>query len=199
MSEPNYRERLRDTILDVAREILAADGLDGLQARRLAREADCSIGTIYNLYGSLEQLTIAANAATLQELRAVLEQVDSDPGAPLSDRLERLADSYRAYATRHETKWRSVFEHRIGKEVDVPEWYRHSKRGLFRLVEDAIGAAIDNPTERAAAARTLFSAVHGVVVMDLDRRLGSNDPELAKRQLTFLVRAIAAGIDQNRP
>ncbi|MBU2531397.1 MAG: TetR/AcrR family transcriptional regulator, partial [Alphaproteobacteria bacterium] len=65
MSMPGYRDRLKSTIVRIAREILLSDGLEGLQARRVASLSDCSVGTIYNLFGNLDMVIIAANAETL--------------------------------------------------------------------------------------------------------------------------------------
>jgi hypothetical protein len=65
MSMPSYRDRQKSTIVKIARDILATEGLEGLQARRVAGAADCSVGTIYNLFGSLDMVIIAANAERL--------------------------------------------------------------------------------------------------------------------------------------
>ena len=59
------KERLRGEILTVAEEIVSQDGLSALQARRVASEAGCSVGSIYNAFGDLDELILAVNEATL--------------------------------------------------------------------------------------------------------------------------------------
>ena len=82
MAERTYRERLRTNTLLVARKIVAAEGLSALQARRVAQEAGCSVGTIYNLYDGLDDLIINVNAATLEDLGANLNaEIQHSAGA----------------------------------------------------------------------------------------------------------------------
>ena len=82
-TEPKYRDRLREEILQLADRLLATEGLDALQARRIAREADCSVGTIYNIFGDIDGLIVAANSRTLiamgQSLRQSLDAAGSLP------------------------------------------------------------------------------------------------------------------------
>jgi hypothetical protein len=43
-------------------------------------------------------------------------------------------------------------------------------------------------------ARTLFSAVHGVVTLGLEEKLGVVPPDILRRQLTLVVSAAADGL-----
>ena len=49
--------RSRRRILDAARRLVEADGLDRLSMRDLAAEADVSVRTIYNVVGHFQQHT----------------------------------------------------------------------------------------------------------------------------------------------
>ena len=53
--ESNVAAR-RQRILESARTLLAGSGQDGLSMRKLAREADLSVTTLYNLVGSREDI-----------------------------------------------------------------------------------------------------------------------------------------------
>ena len=53
--ESNVAAR-RQRILESARTLLAKDGRDGLSMRKLAKEADLSVTTLYNLVGSREDI-----------------------------------------------------------------------------------------------------------------------------------------------
>ena len=50
------RARSSRRILDAARSLVEAGGLDELSMRRLAQEADVSVRTIYNLFGDKDGL-----------------------------------------------------------------------------------------------------------------------------------------------
>ena len=61
MTEPRSRREAnvasrRQRILESARTLLAESGQDGLSMRKLAREADLSVTTLYNLVGSREDI-----------------------------------------------------------------------------------------------------------------------------------------------
>lgn len=86
--EANVAAR-RQRILESARTLLAEAGQDGLSMRKLAREADLSVTTLYNLVGSREDI-----------LRAVIEdsaeRFESTVTAPASsgDSLARTVKAF---------------------------------------------------------------------------------------------------------
>ena len=86
--EANVASR-RQRILESARTLLTEEGQDGLSMRKLAREADLSVTTLYNLVGSREDI-----------LRALIEdstgRFDGTVTAPESggDPLERTIQAF---------------------------------------------------------------------------------------------------------
>ena len=196
MSMPNYRDRQKSSIVRIAREILADEGLSGLQARKIAHAADCSVGTIYNLFGSLDTVIIYANAETLAELHDDLERAQRS-AAVFDQQLDALAQAYLAFALRRTPEWRALFEHRFTTKTTVPEWYRRAQADVFAIVEELLRPTIVADHSRNEAARALFSAVHGVVSIALDQKLGAFDKAAAERQVQFIVRSIAHGINDN--
>ena len=109
-SDKTYRDRLRAQLIAVARTVLTTEGLGALQARRIARDAHCSVGTLYNIFGDIDGLILAANQLTLADLGCALEQAAT--GAvrrDLNARLMALAIAYLAFAMAHPKAWRAVF------------------------------------------------------------------------------------------
>lgn len=195
MAERTYRERLRTNTLLVARKIVSSEGLAALQARRVAQEAGCSVGTIYNLYDGLDDLVINVNAATLEDLGANLNaEMQQSVGETLSGRLTGLALAYLGFALDSQPSWRAVFEHQLAKDRSVPDWYRERQAGLFAIVEEILASAVSDAQERAMAARALFSAVHGIVALALDQKLGGFDRAATESQIRFIVGTAARGL-----
>jgi AcrR family transcriptional regulator len=192
MSGAGYRERLKADTIAIARRILATDGLAALQARRIAKEAGCSVGTIYNLYANLDDLIIVANAGTLEDLGVVLSrELDASADREFGDRLVGLALAYLNFAIDQETSWRAVFEHHLQPGDTVPEWYRDRQAELFAIVERLLAEAVPEAHRRRVAARALFSAVHGIVSIALDQKLGSFDRQDTEEQIRYLVGSAA--------
>jgi AcrR family transcriptional regulator len=195
MMQPSYREKLKTTMLSIAARILEAEGLEGLQARRIAREAGCSVGTLYNIFESLDDLIIVANARTLDDLgRALIVACEASSQATLEGRLQALALAYLRFAIVHEKSWRAVFEHHMASGQPVPGWYREAQAKQFGLVEEVLRDVMPEPKTRWRAARALFSAVHGIVALALDRKLGEFNPAETEAQVRLVLAAAALGL-----
>lgn len=192
-----YRDRMRASMIAIASRIVREEGLAAVQARRIAQESGCAVGTLYNVFGGLDLLIIEANAITLGELGDALTQADlaaSEGG--LSDRLVALALAYLSFAHAHSAAWRAVFEHHMTPGTPVPEWYRERQNSLFAVVARALPDDFTDAASRGGAAKALFSAVHGIVTIALDQKLGEFDLADTDRQVQFVVRSIAAGLSR---
>lgn len=196
MASPTYRDGLRATTRDIAAAILQREGLAALQARKIALAANCSVGTLYNIWRNLDELTIAANAITLAQFGNLLVAARDGAGsdADLEPRLLALADAYVRFAVDNQPAWRALFDHRMAPTHTVPDWYRDAQRGLFAIVETVLEPSVPDPAERARASRALFGSVHGIVSLALDEKLGNFDRADCEAQVRFIVAAAARGL-----
>ncbi len=196
MTEPSpYRQRLETRMADITERLVAAEGLSSVQARRVAQEADCSVGTLYNVFGGLDGLVIAVNTRTIDALGEALDAASrAAASSGLEQRLIALALAYRDFAFRQNNRWRALFDHRMESGKSVPDEYRMKQEALFTLVEGGLTDHIADAAERFTAARALFSAVHGILWLALDGKLGGLGPEETERQIRFIVSAVARGL-----
>ena len=195
---------LREQLTDVAERTIAEKGLAALKARDLAREAGCAVGTIYNVFEHLDELVLCVGSRTLAMLEATLEPVRSpvrhSSAEEAVDEIVRLALTYLEFAATHTVRWRALFEHRMSEARPLPEWFVEQQHRLFAQVERPLAALLPelDRDARRILARTVFSAVHGIVALGLEEKLVSlPSPDLG-RQLAAAVRAIAAGRDELR-
>lgn len=194
MNEPNFRDHVKNKVIEVSRNLLRDGGLAGLQARKIADASGCSVGTIYNLYGNLDTVIIATNTGTLGDLREALVKV-ADSSDSLAQRLEAVAIAYLDFAVERNNEWRAVFEHRFAEKTVVPDWYRETQTELFAIVEKILVPVVVDPVERQEAARALFAAVHGIVALALDEKLRVFERAVTERQIRFVVTTIARGLE----
>jgi AcrR family transcriptional regulator len=193
---------LREQLIDAAERTIAGKGLVALKARDLAHEVGCAVGTIYNVFEHLDELVLCVGLRTLAMLEAALGAVPP-LGEPHStekaaDDLVRLALAYLEFAATHTVRWRALFEHRISEARPLPEWFAEQQHRLFAQVEGPLAALVPelDRDARLILARTVFSAVHGIVALGLEEKLVSLPlPDLG-RQLAATVRAIATGRDE---
>jgi AcrR family transcriptional regulator len=195
---------LREQLINAAERTIAEKGLAALKARDLAREVGCAVGTIYNVFEHLDELVLSVGSRTLEMLEAALRAVpstsrDGSAGEAVAD-MVRLALAYLGFAAKHTVRWRALFEHRSSEARPLPEWFVEQLHRLFAQLErplEALLPELDRDARRVLA-RTVFSAVHGIVALGLEEKLVSLPlPDLAG-QLAATVRAIATGRDELR-
>jgi hypothetical protein len=104
--------------------------------------------------------------------------------------------TYLDFATESGPRWRALFDHRMENDRPAPDWYAEKRRQMFRHVEAPLKTLLPEltSTKRGHLARTLFSAVHGVVVLGLEEKLGSIPLPQLRQQLTTIVQAMARGL-----
>jgi AcrR family transcriptional regulator len=202
------RERLRTALVDAAEAIIARDGLAALRARDVAVAAGCALGAIYNAFDDLDAIVFAVNMRTLalldRDLGNTLRRKSTAGGTNAVDpdlaRLIRLALAYLEFAATHGPRWGALFEHRVNDGQAIPAWYVAEQNRIFQLVEEPLRAIRPDleAGELTHLARTVFSAVHGVVSLGLEQKLGELPPRRLREQAEAIVTAIARGL-RTRP
>jgi AcrR family transcriptional regulator len=196
------RARLRDALVAAAERAIARQGLGTLRARALAQEVGCAVGAIYNVVEDLDDLVLLVNARTLAALERELiaaDRVDEPPAQGANAaiaRLVRMAIAYLDFAAANTPRWRTLFEHRMPAGREVPAWYREEQQRLFAYVEALLLElqAQESRVRRALLARSLFSAVHGLVVLGLEEKLQTIPLPVLREQVRFVVTAIGRGM-----
>jgi AcrR family transcriptional regulator len=198
------RQNLKEALVTAAERTIASGGLRGLKARDLAADAGCAVGAIYNVVDDLDDLILAVNARTLAALEGALrgagDAIDSEARDEdeAVERLLQLGLAYTDFAAANVLRWRALFDHRMPEGRDLPEWYVADQRRLFEFVEQplTILRTRETPEARALLARSLFSAVHGIVALGLEEKLQLIPLPVLREQVTTLVEAMGKGLAQ---
>jgi len=193
------RRKLRDALIEAAGRAIEKEGLRGLRARDLAIEVGCAVGAIYNVFADLDDLIFAVNALTLEQLEATLTVASHDGADPRGGAIRTLVHlglAYTDYAAAHTLRWRALFDHRLPEGRDIPTWYRANLHRLFDYIEQplrSLAPSLAN-AQRALLARSLFSAVHGIVLIGLEEKLQSIPLGVLREQVTAMIEAFARGL-----
>jgi AcrR family transcriptional regulator len=185
--------RRRGLMLDTARRIISTKGLIFLKVRDVAEAAECSIGSVYNEFGDFDGLILTVNRETVQRLTEKLHAVS---GADARAQLHALAQGYLEFATRNANLLRSLFEHRMEEDRPFPEDILNMVMEAFALMYPPLFRLLPgrDPAEVALIARTMFSAVHGIISLGLEERMVAVPPEKLRQQLTQFVDAQLTGL-----
>lgn len=187
------REDLRERLLDIAEAEIRKNGLSSLRARALAEEAGCAVGAIYNVFDDMTGLVLAVNGRTFRRMGSfVSDTIKGNPELTPTDTLVTIAKAYLAFAIENPNLWRALFEVEMSTEGDVPAWYMDELGRLFSIISSPISQL--NPDAGAAEVdlmtRTLFSSVHGIVLLGLERRISGVPRERMEDMIEYLLRNI---------
>jgi AcrR family transcriptional regulator len=161
------RAELEALIIATGHALLAETGYAGFSAREVAKRIGYSVGTLYNVFESLDDLMLAINSRTFIEWAASIAARLEGAG---EDRIAVLVDSYFDFATANRNLWMAIYDHRLPPEVPFPERYAQRRRGLTMIVEQEIAGVLPPArVDRAPAlARSLLATVHGHCVFALN-------------------------------
>ena len=167
------REGQRETLVVCASAAVAAGGLAALKARDLAACVGCSLGAIYNLVADLDELVLRVSLRTLAALDAELDAVEGPDTADAQAQLVAWAKAYAAFAAANRNLWRALFEFRMAPGSEFPDWFAADQLRLFVRLESRLAPLMPDadPLTVKQQARTLFSAIHGIVALGLEQKL----------------------------
>jgi AcrR family transcriptional regulator len=183
------RDDLRTALIDSAERTIAARGLSALKARDLAAEVGCSVGAIYNVFADLNDLVMAVNGRTFQRLGAAVAA--SLDGRDLSPReaLVTMSHAYLHFATQNTPSWRALFDLEMSTDSSVPVWYLEELGKLFALIAAPLCRVFPNwdRDEIDLMTRALFSSVHGIVLLGLEKRISGVPQNQIERMIALLL------------
>jgi len=186
------RAELEALIVGEGHRVLAETGFAGFSARAVARRIGYSIGTIYNLFDSLDHLLIAINGRTFEYWTAYVQERVDHGG---EDRIRALVEAYFGFALEHPQLWMAIYDHRLPPGMAMPEPDMEKRRALTRIVFAEIARQLPASSESDVEhlARSLIATVHGHCTFALNgsfELMGEKQPvELA---LSRVREAIAA-------
>jgi AcrR family transcriptional regulator len=172
------RKELAAMIVDAGHRLMAETGFAAFSAREVARRVGYSIGTIYNVFGSLDHLLIAINSRTFElwtdYLRDRLERTDGD-------RLRALIQAYFDFARENPKLWMAIYDHRLPEGMAMPEADMEKRRALTRIVFHEVARQLPARAEGdiEQLSRSLIATVHGHCTYELNGSfalMGEKDP-----------------------
>jgi AcrR family transcriptional regulator len=192
------RAKLRESLIDAAELAIAAKGLAGVKTRELAGEIGVANGAVYNLVEDVDELILRVGSRTLARLDATLTAAEAKgeakgPAEP-ADQLVRIAIAYCDFAAGNLQLWRALFEHRMEREL--PDWAVSDQLDLFRHIHAPLAKLLPklSAEELGVTARSMFSAVHGMVALGLEQKLIAVPIKALRNEIATIVRAMVNGL-----
>lgn len=188
------RDELYTMALQEARQIVAEDGWRKLTARSLAKRMGYSVGTLYNLFGNIDDLILHLNASTLESLNQEMEQVTLK-GSPLPD-MQALLKTYHSFLNENAYLWAILFEHSLPEGQGLPDWYMVHVGKLLSNVEKAISPLFNDNEKKECyeTAATIWASLHGIgslaATNKLDAVTNSSFKEMSDRFIKIYLKGL---------
>ena len=104
----------REEIFQIAKEIFLKKGYSGMNMREIAKLSGVSIGTLYNLFGSKENLSLMIMKENLNKFLKDLETRVSNCRSD-EEKVKIILDTVREFLTLHEKSFKEIMISLIAK------------------------------------------------------------------------------------
>ncbi len=184
-------EELKRLAIKAGRYLIERNGFAKFSARAVAARIGYTVGTLYHIFGTLDDFILHINAATLDEfyqsLTASITRRSSHP-------LQNLAKSYVTFCRTNFHLWEALFAHRLAKQRELPEWYAPKLARIFSVVEETLIPYVSGERgKRERAAKLLWAGIHGICVLSLSGKLAVVKAESADVLVRELVEVFILG------
>lgn len=166
------RLEMRSAILDAARKLLLAEGVDGLSMRAIARELGYSPAGLYEYFPSKEAVTCAlffeGSEGLAGQMETALASLPKTATGP--ERLRAIGKTYRAYSKAQPDLYLLTFGNRadwMDRGLDGADERHVAFETLVQVVDEGLraGEFIDLPAEPLALG--IWASIHGLVMLEV--------------------------------
>lgn len=170
------QKELKELIINASIKLITEIGPSAFGTRAIAKEIGYSFGTIYHIYGSLEDLRYHVKGRIMENWYEELSEGMKDQ----DDKARYLLDTYIDLSENQRYLWAFVFALPSDSKENTPEWYLKKAEKLFSVVIEAFEPITHNRKEAEMAARAIWPGIHGICVLSIAHKLelvGSEDPK----------------------
>lgn len=160
----------RNTLVDIAYDLLESEGIEAVSMRRLAQMLDVKAASLYHHFTDKTALLSAVAEKGFAQLADVLERTRTQAGADPRQQVRAMGMAYREWALQHARLYLLLFG-------DVPLWEHPSP--ITQAVADPILATVAQMVgeqRSVAATQTAWAFVHGFVMLELTDQMRRGTP-----------------------
>lgn len=167
-----YRESLRQEILDAARTLFVESGYEATSIRRIAEKIGASSGILYHYFEDKPAILAQVISEAFAKLGARMSSIATDSAPPL-DNLRRAGRAYIGFALDNPHHYSVLFmknEHALSEPRIMEVFMRDGMKcfGCMRqITRTCIDAGVLRPelTDDDEVAQCLWAGVHGIAAL----------------------------------
>jgi AcrR family transcriptional regulator len=169
-----YRESLRQEILDAARELFVRQGYEATSIRRIAEKVGCSPGIIYHYFEDKPAVMAQLVRETFAQMNARVSMMANDDAPPL-DNLRRALRAYIEFGIQNPHHYSILFRKQelFGNSPQIAEAYRNDGLKTFDCMRAVVKRAMDSGvlrpelTDTEEIAQALWASIHGMISIQI--------------------------------
>ncbi len=160
-------EELKELIINASIKLITEIGPSAFGTRAIAKEIGYSFGTIYHLFGDLENLRYHVKDRILENFYYILATGMEE----VEDKSSFMVDTYIDFAEQQRFLWAFVFALPNDSKENLPDWYIETVEKMFSLLVKSFESVTHNKAAAEKAARSLWSGIHGICVLAMTHKL----------------------------
>jgi AcrR family transcriptional regulator len=165
--------KLRKKVFESAWRIVESEGMEQLNVRKLALLSSCALGSIYNAFGSFQDLQLHINANILAKIYCILNETIErgiKEEKSLREVFRDLGFAYITFGQKNRLLWKALFEHLPFESM--PDWYvKHSRDGIYQICNRLSKVfGLSEPDTRKIVG-FFWASIHGVNAILLNRKM----------------------------
>ena len=180
-------KELKELIINASIKLITEIGPSAFGTRAIAKEIGYSFGTIYHLFGDLENLRYHVKGRILDIFYDKL----ATGVAKEENKVRYLVDTYIDFAEKQRFLWAFVFALPNDTKENLPPWYKEKVEKMFALLMQSFAPFTQNQSSAEKGAASLWSSIHGICVLSMTHKLEmvtDDDPrELAHQLLDIYI------------
>ncbi len=154
------KEELATLIIDTAFELIDTQGYTNLSTRKIASSIGYTVGMLYNLFTSIDDVMLHVNGRILDMLMQELSLAAAQHSEP-KQKLRALAWTYYQFSETRFNLWSTLFEYRFPNDTVMPAWYKEKVRVVYSFAGAVIKEVAPN-ADHVIATALFWSGVHGI-------------------------------------
>jgi AcrR family transcriptional regulator len=178
------REELRQLILDAGAAQIAVLGAEQFSARQVADDIGYTVRTLYNVFGSHQNLLLELHRCTLEECHSALAEIMAHTRR---NRLHAWAEGLIEFADTNRLRWLAVSAVTLQPDALVPPGLRAAWASLHdQLVGELEPVVGTHKALRERTALTFWAGLTGIIQFSLNGSytpFRMDDPKRIAREL----------------
>ncbi len=187
------REEIKALAIKHAFALIEEKGEAGFNARNIAKRMGYTVGTIYYVFGNMENLRFHVCGHILDYFREIT--IKKLPNA--KNKLNYHISRYIQFSREHFNLWSFLHSLNNLTKGDAPEFYEEKIHRFFKLLTDALIPYTKTKKTALKAARTIVPSLHGMCIYSQRRNLIEQNTSDLEVMAKHMVKTYLKGLNHS--